>query len=98
MTPAHETLHQGPARPSRPAHTADSDAATTLLALAARDGDPAKADLFVRALHHDVRRYVTYLSADRQAADDLTQEVFLRALASLPGSRAVPRPVPGCCP
>ncbi|WTT42134.1 sigma-70 family RNA polymerase sigma factor [Streptomyces zaomyceticus] len=84
MTPAHETLHQGPARPSRPAHTADSDAATTLLALAARDGDPAKADLFVRALHHDVRRYVTYLSADRQAADDLTQEVFLRALASLP--------------
>ncbi|MFD7963967.1 sigma-70 family RNA polymerase sigma factor [Streptomyces zaomyceticus] len=84
MTPAHDTPHQGPTRPSRPPHTADSDAATTLLALAARDGDPAKADLFVRALHHDVRRYVTYLSADRQAADDLTQEVFLRALASLP--------------
>ncbi|OKJ63754.1 RNA polymerase subunit sigma [Streptomyces sp. CB02009] len=66
------------------APNAETDAATTRLALAARDGDPAKADLFVRALHRDVRRYVTYLSADRQAADDLTQEVFLRALAALP--------------
>ncbi|WP_369148513.1 sigma-70 family RNA polymerase sigma factor [Streptomyces sp. R44] len=86
MTPAHDTLTQRPARPARSAHApdADTDAATTRLALAARDGDPAKADLFVRALHRDVRRYVTYLSADRQAADDLTQEVFLRALAALP--------------
>ncbi|MEV5973041.1 sigma-70 family RNA polymerase sigma factor [Streptomyces sp. NPDC051921] len=87
MTPAHDTLHQGPTRPSsRSAYASDAetDAATTLLALAARDGDPAKADLFVRALHRDVRRYVAYLSADRQAADDLTQEVFLRALAALP--------------
>ncbi|MEU7703089.1 sigma-70 family RNA polymerase sigma factor [Streptomyces sp. NPDC039028] len=86
MTPAHGTLHQGPITPSRAARTpdADSDAATTLLALAARDGDPAKADLFVRALHRDVWRYVAYLSADRQAADDLTQEVFLRAIAALP--------------
>lgn len=84
MTPAHDTLHQGPPRPSRTPHTPGTDAATTLLALAARDGDPAKADLFVRALHGDVWRYVAYLSADRQAADDLTQEVFLRALAALP--------------
>ncbi|MFF8378221.1 sigma-70 family RNA polymerase sigma factor [Streptomyces sp. NPDC015661] len=86
MTPAHGTLHQGPTRPTRTTHTpdADADAATTLLALAARDGDPAKADLFVRALHRDVWRYVAYLSADRQAADDLTQEVFLRAIAALP--------------
>lgn len=74
-----------PARtPARTHHSAESDAATTLLALAARDGDPAKADQFVRALHRDVWRYVAYLSADRQAADDLTQEVFLRALAALP--------------
>ncbi|MEU0406093.1 sigma-70 family RNA polymerase sigma factor [Streptomyces sp. NPDC006197] len=72
-----------PTRPTHPSDT-DTDAATTLLALAARDGDPAKADLFVRALHRDVWRYVAYLSADRQAADDLTQEVFLRALAALP--------------
>ncbi|MFJ9823048.1 sigma-70 family RNA polymerase sigma factor [Streptomyces sp. NPDC101160] len=86
MTAAHDTLPQGPTRPSRSAHApdADTDAATTRLALAARDGDPAKADLFVRALHRDVWRYVAYLSADRQAADDLTQEVFLRAIAALP--------------
>nr|WP_017238379.1 sigma-70 family RNA polymerase sigma factor [Streptomyces sp. SS] len=86
MTPAHDTLLQRPTSPSRSPHApdADTDAATTRLALAARDGDPDKADLFVRALHRDVRRYVTYLSADRQAADDLTQEVFLRALAALP--------------
>ncbi|MFD9030796.1 sigma-70 family RNA polymerase sigma factor [Streptomyces sp. NPDC059567] len=86
MTPAPHALHQGPTKASRSAHApdADTDAATTLLALAARDGDPVKADLFVRALHRDVWRYVAYLSADRQAADDLTQEVFLRALAALP--------------
>ncbi|WP_435186718.1 sigma-70 family RNA polymerase sigma factor [Streptomyces sp. bgisy126] len=86
MTPAHDTLLQRPLRTSRSAHApdADTDATTTRLALAARDGDPDKVDLFVRALHRDVRRYVAYLSADRQAADDLTQEVFLRALAALP--------------
>ncbi|MFE1377976.1 sigma-70 family RNA polymerase sigma factor [Streptomyces sp. NPDC058740] len=86
MTPAHDPLPQGPTRASRSAHApdADTDAATTRLALAARDGDPAKADQFVRALHRDVWRYVAYLSADRQAADDLAQEVFLRAIAALP--------------
>ncbi|MFE9462599.1 sigma-70 family RNA polymerase sigma factor [Streptomyces virginiae] len=68
-------------RPAR--HTEDSDAAVTRLALAARDGDRAKTDRFVRALHRDVWRYVAYLSADTQAADDLTQDVFLRALAGL---------------
>ncbi len=88
MTSAHDTHHQGPTRPTHPTHTPDADtgtdAATTLLALAARDGDPAKAELFVRALHRDVWRYVAYVSGDRQAADDLTQEVFLRAIAALP--------------
>ncbi|MFD9372610.1 sigma-70 family RNA polymerase sigma factor [Streptomyces sp. NPDC060020] len=81
MTPALPTQNR-PAveRPDR--HT--SDAAVTRLALDARDGDPAKADRFVRALHRDVWRYVAYLSADTQAADDLTQDVFLRALAALP--------------
>ncbi|WP_327738700.1 sigma-70 family RNA polymerase sigma factor [Streptomyces nojiriensis] len=68
-------------RPAR--RTPDSDAAVTRLALDARDGDPVKTDRFVRALHRDVWRYVAYLSADTQAADDLTQDVFLRALASL---------------
>ncbi|MFE2168969.1 sigma-70 family RNA polymerase sigma factor [Streptomyces sp. NPDC059447] len=83
MTPALPTQHR-PAgeRPAR--HTPDSDAEVTRLALAARDGDPAKADRFVRALHRDVWRYVAYLSADPQAAEDLTQDVFLRALAALP--------------
>ncbi|MFG3350177.1 sigma-70 family RNA polymerase sigma factor [Streptomyces sp. NPDC048018] len=86
MTTAHDTLHQEPTKSSPTSHAthADNDAATTRLALAARNGDPAKADLFVRALHRDVWRYVAYLSADRQAADDLTQEVFLRAITALP--------------
>ncbi|MCI4086042.1 sigma-70 family RNA polymerase sigma factor [Streptomyces sp. MMS21 TC-5] len=82
MTPALTTQSctagEHPAR-----HTEDSDAAVTRLALAARDGDRAKTDRFVRALHRDVWRYVAYLSADTQAADDLTQDVFLRALAGL---------------
>ncbi|MFD3546974.1 sigma-70 family RNA polymerase sigma factor [Streptomyces sp. NPDC058655] len=75
MTPALKTA------PGR--HTPASDAAVTLLALDARDGDPAKTDRFVRALHRDVWRYVAYLGADTQAADDLTQDVFLRALGGL---------------
>ncbi|MFJ9592031.1 sigma-70 family RNA polymerase sigma factor [Streptomyces virginiae] len=82
MTPALTT--QSCTAGERPArHTEDFDAAVTRLALAARDGDRAKTDRFVRALHRDVWRYVAYLSADTQAADDLTQDVFLRALAGL---------------
>ncbi len=60
-----------------------ADESTTAWALAARDGDPAAVEKFVRALHRDVRTYVTYLSADPQAADDLAQDTFLRALGSL---------------
>lgn len=59
------------------------DEAITAWALAARGGDPLAVERFVRALHRDVRRYVAYLSADPQAADDLTQDTFLRALGSL---------------
>ncbi|MFB7784725.1 sigma-70 family RNA polymerase sigma factor [Streptomyces vinaceus] len=66
-----------------PRHRGGPDEPTTLLALAAREGDPDAVDRFVRALHHDVRRYVAYLSSDPQSADDLTQETFLRALGSL---------------
>lgn len=65
-------------------HTAASDAEATRLALAARDGDARTADLFVRALHHDVRTFVAHLSPDPQEVDDLTQEVFVRALVGLP--------------
>lgn len=83
MTPALPTQpRMADRKGSRP--TAGSDALVTRLALDARDGDPVKADRFVRALHRDVWRYVAYLSADTQAADDLTQDVFLRALAALP--------------
>ncbi|MET8130682.1 sigma-70 family RNA polymerase sigma factor [Streptomyces sp. NPDC005251] len=59
------------------------DESTTAWALAARAGDPAAVERFVRALHRDVVRYVAHLSADPQAADDLAQETFLRALGSL---------------
>ncbi|GAA2623568.1 MULTISPECIES: sigma-70 family RNA polymerase sigma factor [Streptomyces] len=83
MTAALTTPSCTPAGRSAARRTPDSDAAVTRLALDARDGDPVKTDRFVRALHRDVWRYVAYLSADTQAADDLTQDVFLRALASL---------------
>ncbi|MBB6420070.1 sigma-70 family RNA polymerase sigma factor [Streptomyces sp. AK010] len=65
------------------ANEASRDASITAWALAARSGDPDAVDLFVRALHRDVRRYVTFLGADPQSADDLTQDTFLRALGSL---------------
>ncbi|MFD0377959.1 sigma-70 family RNA polymerase sigma factor [Streptomyces sp. NPDC127112] len=83
MTPALPT-HARTAERRTSLPTAGSEEAVTRLALDARDGDPVKADRFVRALHRDVWRYVAYLSADTQAADDLTQDVFLRALAALP--------------
>lgn len=59
------------------------DESITAWALAARGGDPAAVERFVGALHHDVVRYVAHLSADPQAADDLAQDTFLRALGSL---------------
>ncbi|MFI7349703.1 sigma-70 family RNA polymerase sigma factor [Streptomyces sp. NPDC049936] len=62
---------------------AAADASATAWALAARGGDPDAADRFVRALHGDVLRYVTYLSGDPQTAHDLTQDTFARALGSL---------------
>ncbi|MGW8917203.1 sigma-70 family RNA polymerase sigma factor [Streptomyces sp. NPDC055752] len=69
--------------PASRASRADADAAATAWALAARGGDPDAADRFVRALHGDVLRYVTYLSGDPQTAHDLTQDTFARALGSL---------------
>ncbi|QES52741.1 RNA polymerase subunit sigma [Streptomyces venezuelae] len=79
------------ARPARPtpatapttAPATGTDDAVTRLALDARGGDPEQVDRFVRALHRDVRRYVVFLGADPQAAEDLTQETFLRALGAL---------------
>ncbi|MFE9110522.1 sigma-70 family RNA polymerase sigma factor [Streptomyces collinus] len=59
------------------------DESTTAWALAARSGDAEAVEHFVRALHRDVRRFVTSIGADPQCADDLTQDTFLRALGSL---------------
>lgn len=54
----------------------------TLTALAARDGDQAALGRFVRDSQADVWRLAAHL-VDRGAADDLTQEVYERALAGL---------------
>lgn len=58
----------------------------TALALAAARGDDAAAARFVRASQAEVWRLVAHL-ADRQAADDLTQETYLRAFRALPRFR-----------
>ncbi|MEU4980246.1 sigma-70 family RNA polymerase sigma factor [Streptomyces sp. NPDC021969] len=71
-------------RPTRtPEERTPADELITAWALTARGGDPEAVERFVRALHRDVRRFVGYLSADPQAADDLAQDTFLRALGSL---------------
>ncbi|MBM7442773.1 sigma-70 family RNA polymerase sigma factor [Streptomyces sp. HB132] len=78
--PAVITGHTGTAHTEE---TRPDDAASTGWALAARAGDEAAAEAFVRALHRDVVRYVAHLSADPQSAEDLAQDTFLRALRSL---------------
>jgi RNA polymerase sigma-70 factor (ECF subfamily) len=59
-----------------------TDEEITRYALAAGRGDAAAVAAFVRATQADVWRYVAYL-ADAGAADDLTQETYLRALRGL---------------
>jgi RNA polymerase sigma-70 factor, ECF subfamily len=56
----------------------------TRWALAAKAGDHAAAESFVRATQRDVQRMLAHLSGPAEA-DDLTQETFLRAMRSLPG-------------
>lgn len=56
------------------------------LAVRARAGDQAALGAFVAATQADVWRLCAYLT-DRAAADDLTQDTYLRALRSLPGYR-----------
>jgi RNA polymerase sigma-70 factor, ECF subfamily len=72
-----------PALPLAHERSASADESITAWALAARGGDSAAVDRFVRALHRDVIRYVAHLCADPQAVDDLAQDTFLRALGSL---------------
>ncbi len=64
--------------------TTRDDDAVTAHALAAGAGDRAALEQFIRATQRDVWRLVAHL-ANVGAADDLTQEVYLRALRSLPG-------------
>jgi RNA polymerase sigma-70 factor (ECF subfamily) len=54
----------------------------TETALGARDGDSAAARAFVLATQADVWRLCAYLSS-HSSADDLTQETYARAFASL---------------
>ncbi|MDQ1630931.1 MAG: polymerase sigma-70 factor, subfamily [Frankiaceae bacterium] len=58
-----------------------TDAATEL-ALAARAGDQAAVSLLVRATQQQVWRFCAHL-VDPAAADDLTQETYLRAFRTL---------------
>ena len=59
----------------------------TRLALVAGAGDRHALGAFVRLSQAEVWRLCAHL-VDRQAADDLTQETYLRAMASLPRFRA----------
>ncbi|GAA1297750.1 sigma-70 family RNA polymerase sigma factor [Pseudonocardia xinjiangensis] len=59
------------------------DARITAWALAAGRGDRAALAAFVRATQRDVHRFVAHISGPGEA-EDLTQETYLRALASLP--------------
>lgn len=61
------------------------DELTRLLTDAA-DGDRLALASFIRRTQADVWRFCAHL-VDPQAADDLTQEVYLRALRSVPGFR-----------
>lgn len=56
----------------------------TALALAAGAGDRDALERFIRSTQRDVWRLVAHLGGIG-VADDLTQEVYLRALRSLPG-------------
>jgi RNA polymerase sigma-70 factor (ECF subfamily) len=58
----------------------------TRLALAARAGDESARVAFVHATHTDVWRLCAHLG-DREAADDLAQEAYLRVFRSLHGFR-----------
>lgn len=59
----------------------------TRLLLAGRDGDRAALGAAIRWSQADVWRMAAHL-VGREEADDVTQEVFLRAYQSLPGFRA----------
>jgi RNA polymerase sigma-70 factor, ECF subfamily len=59
----------------------------TRLLVAARDGDRSALGAAIRRAQPDVWRLTAHL-VGREQADDVTQDVFLRAYRSLPGFRA----------
>lgn len=63
--------------------TPDAPDPETRLALLARDGDAGALAAFVRATQAQVWRFTAAL-VDPGAADDLTQDTFLRAIGALP--------------
>ncbi len=71
-----------PAGADAAAQQADRESATDW-ALAARDGDPVAQAAFVRSTQAEVWRFTAAL-VDRDSADDLTQETYLRAFRALP--------------
>lgn len=71
---------------SPPTDRAVADARATAHALAARAGDRVALGEFIRLTQGDVRRFLAHLAGD-DAADDLTQETYLRAMDALPGFR-----------
>ncbi len=58
----------------------------TFLAMAARDGDRAALERFIRTSLPDVWRLCAYLG-DPDRADDLTQDTFVRVIGALPAFR-----------
>ncbi|WP_369360866.1 sigma-70 family RNA polymerase sigma factor [Streptomyces sp. cg2] len=70
--------------PTRGKRTEVDNEQLTSLVLAARDGNPVAVELFVRASHRDVWRFVARLSGDTNNADGLAQQTLLRALTGLP--------------
>lgn len=69
-----------------PSERAVRDARVTARALEARAGDRPALGEFIRLTQADVWRFLAHL-AGRDAADDLTQETYLRAMDALPGFR-----------
>ena len=65
-------------------HPLDADA--TRWALAAAAGDRVALGEFIRVTQRDVWRFIAHLTGP-QAADDLTQECYLRAMDALPSFR-----------
>lgn len=57
------------------------------LVVLARNGDQAAFDELYRRYQDRLCRYITYLVADENIGCELTQELFLKAWAALPGIR-----------